>query len=671
MSSKKPSRPGRPPSRPELVRYRRQKMDAIKKALEEGNFEMAQAIKKDLQEKQLWSVSTQGRPVKDLQGRITKKTDPKVSTETHRGKLHPSSVDEAISLKTERQPYDTAKEYAISQTGISLPMYMSIPEGFESEPTSVEAIKGAEFKKMPKSVSFKVYDKPDLTTKGKKSKMTMEQKMMSGKARRRADKEAVKKAQEDAFLRDYGVQEYGGVVERGYMPPSMKSRGEVKETHGKITRVDGADYNVSIEMGQMPTGTRSKGKVRPVENSLSNIGYDVTPDPTVETSEYKESGTRTRMLVKDMAEWMKSQGDPRGDRLLAIARTSGVLPPNREPATRPDSIYTLEGGENGFNNAVVQGAPTDVSSSSNQIEQPKTYSDNLVATSYVTLEAENRNEFTGMDPKKTGQINEERKYFEEVEQKQIKEDGENLHDAVREVEILSGGDKDSMFSATDIQSAKLGSISEDHIPLEHPLSGLDRGRRAGHVPNVDLSQINNLYDDPAFEQPMEASEIGINIGERLGNTYRNIFGADMSNMISPASSIMENIDRLSQQSGDWFGRDQYRDKSFITEESPSISDRFQYLNQRALNKDFDIGKFNHTRVSDKYIASQILNQRAPQVMSAQSMGDYKGVAPPSLGQLREQPVEYQQPNRKIRGDAVNLLKSSNRTTNLLENEFNP
>ena len=667
MSGKKV---GRPAVRQESVRYRRKQMDAIKKALDQGDFEKAQDIKKDLQQKRLWSSSALGRPVKDLQGRITKNTDPKVSTETHRGKLHPSSVDESISLKMERVPYETAKEYAIGAGGISLPMYMPYDSGFEDEPVSITPLD------MPKSESYKIYERPDLTTKGKKSKMTTEQKMMSGKARRRVDKEAVKKAQQDAFLRDYGIQEYGGVIERGYMPKSMRSRGEVSETHGKITKADKADYSVSVEMGQMPTGKRSTGKVRPITKSLENLGYDVTNDPTVGMSEYKESGARTRQLTRDVAERMIQNNDPMGYRLLEIARATGVLPPNREPTRRPDSIYTLEGGENGFNTSVVSGAPTDISSSSNQIEQPKTYSDDLVASSYINMVAENRNQYSGMAPNQTGQINEGQKYFEDVEEAKIVEDGQNLRDAVEEIELLSGGNKDSMFSATDIQSARLGKISDDHMPMEYPLAGIERGQRAGHIPNVDLSQINNLYDDPAFEEPMEASEIGINIGERLGNVYRNMFGVDESR-IQPASSIMENIDRLAEQSNDWFGRDQFRDKSFASEDSPSISDRFQYLNRTALNKDFDIGKYNHTRVSDQYIASQILNQRAPTVMKAQAQpqqgtpatGDYKGVAPPALGQLRSQEVDYKQPNRKVRGDASGLIKGSNRQANLLENEF--
>ena len=676
MSARREERPprGRPPTRSPNVRYRRRQMAAIDKALKEGDFEQAQEIKQDLIERGLWAVSALGRPVRDLQSRITRTTDPSISTETYRGELKPSSVDESISLKMERQPYEIAKEYAMTKSGMSFPMYMPMGEEFmEQEPISVEAIPAKKetipTKVLPKSMSFNVPSKPDMTTKGKKSKMTAEQKMMSGKARRRADKEAVRKAQEEAFLRDNGIQEYGGVVERGYMPKSLRERGGVQETHGKITRVDKKDTSVPIEMGQMPTGQRSSGKARPVIKTLENIGYETVQQPTVETSEYKENNFRTRQLVRETARRMIENNDSNGYRLLEISRRVGVLPPSREPPSRPDKVYTLEGERSGFNSAVVQGAPTNISSSSNEIEQPKTYSDNLVGTSYVNMLAENRNEYSGMNPKDAGQINEEQKQFEEVEENKIQEDGENLHDAVKEIELLSGADKDSMFSATDIQSARLGRISEDHIPLAYPLSGMERGMRAGHVPNVDLSQINNLYDEVQFENPMEASEIGTNMGDRLGNVYRNMFGADESR-IRPASSIMENIDRLAEQSNDWFGRDQYRDKSFISGDGLSMSDRFQYLNRRALNKDFDIGKFNHTRVSDKYIASQILNQRAPDVMSV-STGEYKGVAPPALGQLRGQEVDYKQPNRSIRGDAANLLKASNRQANLLENEFMP
>jgi len=760
MSEKK-SR-GRPPSRDELVRYRRRAMDNLNKAIEQGDFETAREIKSDLEDKGIWSVSQRGRPVKSVQERITKDIDPKVkkSMETQQGKLAPSSVEEIV-VKQTRPPMPKRGPPTAPTQGVSLPSYFNIGEFKESEERLTEG-QAAEFVKENPSFQFTPVRRHDKTTKGKKSMMTAEEKMMSGKARRRADKEAVRQAQEKAMKQELGIEEYGGVIERGQMPKSLRGRGTVKETHGQIYKTEAADFQIAPEQGRVEL-TYEAGRTRNIPSSLENIGYDV--------ADIMPSGmdnASVRKTIRDMAKRMIDAGDPMGVRLLNTARDQKILPPARPAPRRQqmtpdemkyadpeqleeymskvkfeqsltpeqkqiikeekkqfehyrealargddakaqrlipsldalsrqvDKIYsdyresadivddpqpvsdlTLEGGRVGFNNAAVQGAPTNVGSRQNMIEQPKTYNDDLVTTSHRTNQAMNNNEFTGMTEKQIGQTNVDERYYDEAEIKEAEEDAMNVRDTVDEIEILSGGNRDGLFSANDLSTARLGRESADYNPSQFALSGVDRGLASGHVPNVDLGNVSNLYDDPQFEMPQMASEIGLSAGgERLSQAWRTIFGTNDLPLPEQAGSIMENLESVANLGNDWFGRGQNRQKPFGTEDAPSVSSRFEQLNKQAMTKHFDVGKYNHTRLSDNYIASQILNQRKPNVMKVQPetsgpMPAGGGVAPPALSQLRSQEVEYLQPNRKRRGNAVNLLKASNRTASLLDNEFQP
>jgi hypothetical protein len=531
-----------------------------------------------------------------------------------------------------------------------------------------------EYLRLNPTFQFTPKRRPDKTTKGK---LTAEQKLMSGKARRRANKEAVKKAQEDAFLREHGVSEYGGLIERGQMLPSRKQRGTVSETHGTIYKSDPIDIQLAPEQGRVDLVEGQTGRVRTIENSLANIGYEVA-----DVMPKGQDSLSTRQALRDMADRMISAGDPMGQRLLNTASSMGVLPPRRKAPSRPDvdeDRPIQSSVSSSFNSGVVQGAPKQEKDVQNEIEQTKTYNDDLVTTSHLTNEANNFNTYSGMTEKEIGQTNADEEYYDECEEKEAEEDAMNVRDTVKEIEVLSGGNRDGLFSANDLTTSRTGRESSDFNPSQYALSGLDRGMAGGHIPNVDLSNVNNLYDNPQFEIPQEASQIGLNAGgPRLAEAWRTIFGSNDMRLPEQADGIMENIDRNNELSNDWFGVGQNRDKGFTTEDAPSMSQRFEQLNKKALTKNFDVGKYNHTRISDKYIASQILNQRKPTVMRAQPMetsGPMSqqdgGVTAPSLAQLRGQEVDYQQPNRKRRGNAVNLLKGSNRTASLLDNEFNP
>lgn len=279
-----------------------------------------------------------------------------------------------------------------------------------------------------------------------------------------------------------------------------------------------------------------------------------------------------------------------------------------------------------------------------------------------------------------------------------------MEELTEQIELLSGGMKDSLFNANDLMTAKDNNIAPDidYDAEGNPLTGLQRGRNAQHLVNVDLDGIDNFFNN-ANENPSEADKIAQG-AEYVGtNVFRNTYGVNpVVSGVQPAGDIASNINNRINLGEDWFSRSGKREKGFITEEHPTISSRFENMNAVTLNKDFQgLGKWNPYignrqdymlgRYKDNIgapafsdLEGQRIRQEKRNAMMAQQkqMGSAplqmqgvlpqnKGVAPPSVGALRQQQIPYQTPNRTLRGDAVNLIRLANKTALELANEFAP
>jgi hypothetical protein len=263
-----------------------------------------------------------------------------------------------------------------------------------------------------------------------------------------------------------------------------------------------------------------------------------------------------------------------------------------------------------------------------------------------------------------------------------------------------------LFNANDLQTAKNDNVGAE-IKLTrdgNALSGLERNRNSMNLNNIELDAIDNFFNNDE-EDPARANSIGYGVSQFGNEVFRNIYGSGMEimNPIRPAETIAQNIRNRYEIGEDWFGRDGKREKGFITESAPDLSNRFERMNMVTLNKDFTgLGKFNpyvnnntdlmlghfrdnigaprwsdlegeRIRQEKRAQLQQAMadQQASSRQMAGAEMGMGTGVAPPSIGQLRGQQIDYKTPNTKLRNDAINLLRMSNKTGLELNNEFAP
>jgi hypothetical protein len=337
---------------------------------------------------------------------------------------------------------------------------------------------------------------------------------------------------------------------------------------------------------------------------------------------------------------------------------------------------------------------------------PMAMNSNLITTSLDSLRAMSVNEYKtffddfGVADLKLARDFVERTKFEDKEQQK-----ELLRELTATIEAENGM-RETLFNANDLQTS-LG----DNVPQEirltedgNALSAFERNRNSMNLNNIELDAIDNFFNS-SDEDPRQANDIGYGVSQFGNDVFRNIYGRGMEvmNPIKPAGTIADNIRNKYEVGEDWFGRDGKREKGFISESAPDMSNRFERMNMITLNKDYQgLGKFNPyvnansdlmlghyrdnigaPRWSDnegerirQEKRAELQQQQQQQAGSARQMegaqlGMPTGVAPPSIGQLRGQEIDYKTPNSKLRDDAIKLLRLSNKTGLELNNEFAP
>lgn len=340
---------------------------------------------------------------------------------------------------------------------------------------------------------------------------------------------------------------------------------------------------------------------------------------------------------------------------------------------------------------------------------PMSINDNLIVSSMEDVESygrdqtktENHTEYTGLELQNLTNLKNE---IASKEYENLDSQRDLLRELTQQIELLSGGMRDSLFNANDLMTAKDNNLSAD-IDFSDDgtaLSALDRGRRAQHLINVDLDGIDNFFNNDN-ESVNDADKIGQGASFIGANIFRNTYGSTpVVRDPQPAGDIMSNINNRYNIGEDWFSRSGKREKGFITGEHPSLSSRFENINAVTLNKDFKgLGKWNPyignrndlmlghyrqnlgTSMLSDLDGERIRQEKRSEMMAAQqskmaeaapsqqqsALPMPKGIAPPSIQQIRQQGDDYKPPNRTLRSDAVNLIRLSNKKALELANEF--
>ena len=281
---------------------------------------------------------------------------------------------------------------------------------------------------------------------------------------------------------------------------------------------------------------------------------------------------------------------------------------------------------------------------------PRAYRDHLAPESQISQEALDREEYKGANPR--GWTPDELRVIEQLRQEEYEDDAFRVRDIVDEVEILSGGPNDSLMDGQDLVDENKHETGDN--PRGHASSGLDRGRKSHAVREIDLESIESSVNDFFEGEEKGISDDVSSIGRRFGQAIPRVrsFADDDESVMSASDSIMSSITgltALSDKDGSWYSKDNDLEKDV------DVNERMAVMNKIAINKDTqtEIGKFNPMmNTGNKLLMSQ-------------------GASLGTISEMRKNEIAYKQPNRKYKGNAVNLVRMGNRTAQLLDNEYAP
>jgi len=287
---------------------------------------------------------------------------------------------------------------------------------------------------------------------------------------------------------------------------------------------------------------------------------------------------------------------------------------------------------------------------------PNTYVDHLAPESYISQDAHDKEEYRGANPR--DHTSQDLRVIEQLRRQEYEDDADRVRDIVQEVEILSGGQNDSLMDGQDlVDEQKYDTDYDNH--RGHSRSGIQRGRDAHAIPEIDLEDIESSLSQFFGEEdaPEGISDDSASIGRRFGQAIPRVRGGfnqddDVQSVMSGSDSIMSTISgltSLSDKDGSWFSKDKDLEKDI------DVNERMSGINKIPMSKDAqtEIGKFNPMmNAGNKLLMSQ-------------------GASLGTISEMRKKEINYKQPNRKFKNDAINLVRLGNQTNIKMKQEYDP
>ena len=303
------------------------------------------------------------------------------------------------------------------------------------------------------------------------------------------------------------------------------------------------------------------------------------------------------------------------------------------------------------------------------IKLPDEFKDyEFLLDSKIKDNAEARELMKGIDPNAIIDSNNEElmnAYFAKMNELSNEQDNREINEAVENIEILSGGNKDSLFGATDLLTTR-GNLNvrfnqdlPDNIP-DNP-APIERGRDAQAIPEVDIEAIER--ENRADYATTIASGIGV-----LGNAYRGIFGQNDIMASRGQNNILEDINqniRLIGKRG-IYGDDKSLKVDDDMYEGTTLDKRLsslrEFKNQRIL------GEKNPQTLEQHAQATEQDDALRQAMMFNRGAGGAQGA---TLQQLREQEFAYKQANRGVTHDGRQFIRGGRATQIKIEQEYDP
>ncbi len=302
------------------------------------------------------------------------------------------------------------------------------------------------------------------------------------------------------------------------------------------------------------------------------------------------------------------------------------------------------------------------------IKLPEEFRDyEFILDSKIKDNAVAREMFKGIDPNAIIDSGNEElmsAYFARMNELSNEQDNKEINEAVENIEILSGGNKDTLFGATDLLTTR-GNLNvrfNQDLPdnIRDNPAPIERGRDARAIPEVDIEAIER--ENRADYATTDDSGLGV-----LGSAYRGIFG---KNDIAPArgqNDILEDINQNIRLLGK---RGIYGDdKSLKTDDDmyegttldKRLSSLREFKNQRILGEKNPEMLGQHAEATQDDALRQAL-------MFNRGAGGAQGA---SLQQLRQQEFQYKQANRSIAHDGRQFIRGGRGTEIKIQQEFEP
>lgn len=269
--------------------------------------------------------------------------------------------------------------------------------------------------------------------------------------------------------------------------------------------------------------------------------------------------------------------------------------------------------------------------------------------------AETRELVKGVDPDtlfESGLAAEDiQEFYANMLKKNNEQDIDELNGALADVEVLSGGNKDSLFNQTDLTGQR--------EPMQR-LAPVERGQRAEAIDEVDEDELER------FERG-----VGQTIAFGIGSLSNVLYGKlDSEAMLASRSNsdILQSIDQNIRLMGkrSMFATDDLKksDSDFV---GTSFEGRMKSL--RDFNNERKLGRKNPNMLQQTDgPEGQGLDQEAMMQMMKEQAGKAQGA---SLKELREQEFGYKQADRKTAHDGYSFIKGGKATAIKLQQEFDP
>ena len=330
--------------------------------------------------------------------------------------------------------------------------------------------------------------------------------------------------------------------------------------------------------------------------------------------------------------------------------------------------------KNNFENNAAAGGGINQGQSTGLLEKDGTYKQPTIFENYeelldskLTDDAYVRELLKGIDPNTTSVLGKtdgnDAEFFKQLNDISNLQDNSEINDALENIEILSGGNKDTLFGEQDLLSTRRNNpASQGYFQNDMPYNQNDnpapvaRGRQAMAVQEIDPALIERENRENT------ATSIALGLGV-LNTAYRGTFGRnDIPN--SRAGGVEDILGSINQSLRLMGRRGLYGDDMSLGRdddmyEGRSISSRMNDVMSFS-------GRNNPNYLEQEEKPTSGINELAT------AMAMNKGTAMgSSLPQLREQEFAYKQAGRKVAHDGYAFMRGGNATAIKINQEFDP